>query len=111
MWETLNCKTAEKDFMRGNWNRCSHCPSLQPLAKAQSLGLTGGGLTPDLLSGFAEQIEEASCALCLQLKMKHDNISKWKITGAKNPVTAGARARCLGVLPSPHQDGPGAPLS
>lgn len=32
--------------------------------------------TSDLLSGFARQIEEGGCALCLQLKMKHDNISR-----------------------------------
>lgn len=30
----------------------------------------------DLLSGCVQQIEEGGCALRLQLKMKHDNISR-----------------------------------
>lgn len=30
----------------------------------------------DLLSGSVQQIEQGGCALCLQLKMKRDNISR-----------------------------------
>lgn len=69
------------------------CFSVQPLAlslanNVQSVGPAGpAGRGPrskilltdhasDLFSGSVQQIEEGGCALCLQLKMKRDNISR-----------------------------------
>lgn len=85
MWEMSNHKTAG-NLMSVEGKRC---PSVQPpalsLANVQSLGPAGRGprnkILPtdrdsDLLSGSVQQIEEGGCALCLQLKMKRDNISR-----------------------------------
>lgn len=65
-----------------------HCPSMQSLAlslaNVQSLVQQGEDqgakssliCAAGLLCGSEQQIEEGGCALCLQLKMKRDNISR-----------------------------------
>lgn len=85
MWEMPNHKTAEQEISRvqdGNAARTvlRGGPSLKSRHSVLQGGDPGAKSSPirtsDLLSGLAWQIEEGGCVLCLQLKMKRDNISR-----------------------------------